>query len=967
MGGGTDNQLEVQVTGDASGLQSALAAGISSIDAFKPKVAALGAVMSGLAVGGIAKSVSAARDWNSVQREMAKVTSPKQAEELGTAIRGMADSFPMATTKLGDLAVQAARFGITGTENITKFVDTVGKMAAATDVSADEAGQAFAKLSSLTGTPISDIQHLGDTINVLGQTAATSSGEIVDSMLNASGTLHSMGMRAQDIAGLSASMNEMYSSSSMAGRALRRLGQEMMDPRKVADLAGALGMTADQFTAMRQRDPTGLMLKMAETMRNGGKDADVLRASLTSFSNQALTKLATNLPKVRQHLADANTQWKQGGSLAREFGIEANSTGAKIQVLQNRINNIAVDIGNQFLPYLKQAVDWLQVGASWFEKVNAKTSGAAAAIGLVVTAVAGLLPALGLFVSAVSPLVPLIGSLGAALSLLTGPIGVVALAIAGLAVAWQKNLFGIRDVTTQAVGQITSFLKGAMPKVKTSISSAYEDAVPLVKGALGELKTVVTNLTAGIQAAWDRHGAAVMDAVRTYTSAVTGFIDALAKDVLALLKPFFSRAESFWDAHGAQITRIVELFTKVVGKLIGGMADLVLTILKDLFSVLEPLFKTGTKVLGKFWSDYGDEMVQVAEFIADVVFSTLGTFLDALETLLKVTLDVMNGDWEQAWSDISTFLDNTLKGIEKFAKKWFTGWVKDIEGWLDDIIKGFEDWGKQLIGASIIPDTFDAIEKFVSKWFTGWIKDIAGWLQDILGDFQSKFTSVQNTVSTQMNRSKQVFSTQMQNIRSTASNILGTVYSTFTTQFNNIRDGVQSKMQQAHNDFTSAIRGMKQTADNWLGQIKQAFTNAFTDVRDTAGSIIAQATNAASRAKSALSNAKNWASQAASAAANAASSAASAAGSYLGLASGGVVTQPTFAMVGEGGQSEAVMPLSSLNTLVQDAAAYGAQTASPQASSSTTTINVSVQASGQREGRLAGRALARELRSHNLD
>lgn len=47
-------------------------------------------------------------------------------------------------------------------------------------------------------------------------------------------------------------------------------------------------------------------------------------------------------------------------------------------------------------------------------------------------------------------------------------------------------------------------------------------------------------------------------------------------------------------------------------------------------------------------------------------------------------------------------------------------------------------------------------------------------------------------------------------------------------------------------------------------------------------------------------------------------------GKILGLANGGIVTKPTFAMVGEGGESEAVMPLSKLDALMGNAFASGA-------------------------------------------
>jgi hypothetical protein len=47
-------------------------------------------------------------------------------------------------------------------------------------------------------------------------------------------------------------------------------------------------------------------------------------------------------------------------------------------------------------------------------------------------------------------------------------------------------------------------------------------------------------------------------------------------------------------------------------------------------------------------------------------------------------------------------------------------------------------------------------------------------------------------------------------------------------------------------------------------------------------------------------------------------------GKLLGLASGGIVTGPTLAMIGEGSESEAVMPLSKLDSVMSNAFASGA-------------------------------------------
>ena len=45
---------------------------------------------------------------------------------------------------------------------------------------------------------------------------------------------------------------------------------------------------------------------------------------------------------------------------------------------------------------------------------------------------------------------------------------------------------------------------------------------------------------------------------------------------------------------------------------------------------------------------------------------------------------------------------------------------------------------------------------------------------------------------------------------------------------------------------------------------------------------------------------------------------------FTPMAEGGIVSKPTFAMVGEGGESEAVMPLSKLDSILGNAFASGA-------------------------------------------
>ena len=91
-------------------------------------------------------------------------------------------------------------------------------------------------------------------------------------------------------------------------------------------------------------------------------------------------------------------------------------------------------------------------------------------------------------------------SLGALGTIATGPIGLLILAIGGLYLAWEKNLFGMRDITIEAFNNI----KGNFSKLKDSItgggSSAgafgdeVEEAGDKAKGAVTGVDTLATSM-----------------------------------------------------------------------------------------------------------------------------------------------------------------------------------------------------------------------------------------------------------------------------------------------------------------------------------------------------------------------------------------------------------------------------------------------------------------------------------------
>lgn len=646
IGGSSDNEMEVVVTADGSQLDRELEAATRTITTFEGAIAGLGVAMSALATGAMVKAVGAAREWNSAVRELAKVTDPTTAKELGDEMVELSRAIPLASEELMEIATAAARFGIASDE-VSAFTDAVAKMAFATELSVEEAGQAFARLSTLARVPVDDIDNLGSVINLLGQTTASSTRDIVNAMLRSSASLAQIGMQAPDIAALNAVLAGLSPNAETAGRGLRRLAMNMLDPTKIANVAGALGMTVDQFKNMRDEDPTGLILHMAEVMAENGEEAETLTGVLDTFSLQTLLNLSNGLDDARGALERSATEMEENTSLAREFDLEMEALGSELQLLRNAISEVAASIGGVLIPYIKQAIQaitpMVQGLADW---VAAGNEAKAAAV-LLGTAIGGLIPAFILASRAIGPLVPILKGLAGGFAALTGPIGLAIGAVVGFAAAYQTNFATVRDETDRVIGKFVEEFQpvwdalGVLVQTVTSdIALAFggmggdiEAIIAALVGAIGDglvvaierlaevTLTTVTNLTQW----WTAHRDTVVPMMEGIATAITETLEA------AILALEIAGAAALLGLQSAWV-----LYDEVVNPILTGQV----TDIEDLQVAMVEAFDRMRTTLDEYGIVFGE------------VFAQVGVDLDEYAAGLTETGQLQSdelGYWDQLW------------------------------------------------------------------------------------------------------------------------------------------------------------------------------------------------------------------------------------------------------------------------------------------------------------------------------
>jgi TP901 family phage tail tape measure protein len=670
---GMSRSVEVQVqSSGVDAFNSAMGGVTDSLIGIKPAVGIASGALAALAGGALVAAIDKAREFEDAMVEVRKVTAEGVGKQLRDDVMDMAESIPLARDELAAITADAARFGVQGEENIRKFAETAAQMATATNLSAEEAGESLAKLATITDTPVSKMENLGSSINALSNNAATSTDEIVQASLKASGSLSQLGVRQTDIFALTTALNAVSPSARRAGTRLRRVGQELLNPKKAQDVAAALGMTTEEFRNQLKQDPTAMFVRLAETMNEGGEGADKLRTSLSSASRTAISGLSGNLPGLNDALNRSRDEFDKNTSIAEEFELKVNTLTSQLQLLKNRITNAAVEIGSVFLPPITDAVKSVNQFLDDMGGLTGMIDEQEAAWGLLGTTVAGTIGAI-------------VGLLGLPLA----PVAALVGGVAALAAAWKTNFGGIRD-------QIKSFLG-------------------VVQDTLGEAREFIMAVLSDVLEVWDRHGAAIMSKVERIFGFVVDFIvgtlNFLHKNVF---QPALNAITQLWNTHGGEMLDNVARF-------IGGVLDFIIV---------------GLRTLELAWEKWGDEILAYTKFIFDGIGGIIKFALDAIMTVVGVITDIIAGDFGEALDKIKGFWDRTLSGLFGFIKNWgsallnyLAGLLGSLVGWATDVGAGIGKWIMNGING-LVEDAKSAFDDLVS-----WVKNLPGRIRQAIGNF----------------------------------------------------------------------------------------------------------------------------------------------------------------------------------------------------------------------------------------
>lgn len=218
--------------------------------------------------------------------------------DLEKGLRKLSTKLPATHAEIAQVAENAGQLGIS-TENVVEFTKTMIDMGESTNLSADEASTALARLANITQLPQNEFSNLGSSIVDLGNNFATTEREITEMALRLAGAGKQIGLSQGSITGIAAALSSVGIEAEAGGSAFSKLmvslqlavetGAESMKPFE--SLAKTTGHSLDELYGI---------------MNKGGKGLNSLaqQAGMTTKDLKAMWKQATDSAEGLENFAN---------------------------------------------------------------------------------------------------------------------------------------------------------------------------------------------------------------------------------------------------------------------------------------------------------------------------------------------------------------------------------------------------------------------------------------------------------------------------------------------------------------------------------------------------------------------------------------------------------------------------------------------------------------------------------------
>lgn len=278
---------------------------------------------------------------------------------LGDAVLKLSTRLPLAASELAHIAAQGARVGMAGAE-LDRFTEAAGRMAVAWGLSGEEAGKELSAVRDAFGLTQEGAKSAMDAINHLSNQMRAEAGDLLRILSRAGPSAQVFGLAATQVTALGAAFLHMKAEPKQAATAidslLKRLGTADKQGKDFQDALFRLGISAEVFAKMVQRDPQKALLTFLELVKRSPEGMPLLTDLFGEGQADDIARLINGLDHYTFALEQTADAQRYAGSLSEEYATIAQSTANSLQLLKNQATRLMVTLGSALLPALNALI-----------------------------------------------------------------------------------------------------------------------------------------------------------------------------------------------------------------------------------------------------------------------------------------------------------------------------------------------------------------------------------------------------------------------------------------------------------------------------------------------------------------------------------------------------------------------------------------------------------------------------------
>lgn len=328
-----------------------------------------GVVAGGAIAAGMGLAVKAALDYETAFAGVRKTTDATEAQfaEISEGIREMSRRMPASAVEIASVAEAAGQLGVQR-DAILPFTETMIQLGATTNLTADQAAVAMARIANIMQIPQAEVGRLGAALVDLGNNGASTESEILDMATRIASAGRQVGLTSAEVLAFANALSSVGIESEAGGTAISRVMIEVqnavMDGGDTLELfARTAGTSAARFAQSFRDEPAQALIDFIEGLRRAGDAGQNTNAILDELSlsdirvANALRAAAGAGDLFRQSVELSARAFAENEALTNEYNKRLQTTGAQLEIVKNQLVDVAITFGNEMLPAIRAVAD----------------------------------------------------------------------------------------------------------------------------------------------------------------------------------------------------------------------------------------------------------------------------------------------------------------------------------------------------------------------------------------------------------------------------------------------------------------------------------------------------------------------------------------------------------------------------------------------------------------------------------